>query len=159
VHLQKKLQDFWASLPRFLQKETNIQTHYAEALAQSGADDDAAELIRALLDSAWNNTAIALYGRIRSTQPDRAFANALRWKAEHPHNPALLLTLGRLSLQTHQWKAARDYLETSLSLQQNTEARAELLRLLLVSDPEAAAQLQTELLNAQLPNLPLPARP
>jgi HemY protein len=71
-----------------------------------------------------------------------------------------LLTLGRLSLQNRLWGKARDYLESSLRMQRNPEACAELARLLAsLGETERSNQLFEEglgLLDERLLALPLP---
>jgi len=73
----------------------------------------------------------------------------------------LLLTLGRLCLQNSLWGKARDYLESSLQVQRNPEACAELARLLAqLGDTERSNQLFQEglgLLDNRLLASPLPA--
>ena len=82
------------------------------------------------------------------------------WLKDHPNDPSLLLTLGRLCLQTSLWGKARDYLESSLRVQRNPEACAELARLLAqLGDTERSNQLFQEglgLLDERLLALPLP---
>jgi HemY protein len=65
---------------------------------------------------------------VRGSDPARQLQTAEGWLKEHPADPSLLLTLGRLCLQTSLWGKARDYLESSLRLQRNPEACAELAR-------------------------------
>jgi HemY protein len=159
VHTQKKLQDFWKSLPRFLQKDSEMIVVYADALAHTGSDNDAEIILAEQIDRQWNNRAVEAYGRVRSLHPDKALAKAQHWKAQHPHNPMLLLTLGRLSLQNRQWPEARDYFEAALALHHHPDTQAELLRLLDRQDPQAAAHRRQETYRAQqahLPDLPLP---
>ena len=73
---------------------------------------------------------------------------------------SLLLTLGRLCLQNSLWGKARDYLESSLQVQRNPEACAELARLLAqLGDTERSNQLFQEglgLLDNRLLASPLP---
>lgn len=158
-HTQQKLKQYWGTLPRTLHQDSEIVAHYANALVKAGADDDAETLLSSQLDNSWSNAAIEIYGRTRSLRPDEALAKALRWKEKHPHNPALLFALGRLSLQNRQWAEARDYLEASLAVHHSPEVHAELLRLLMHCDKEAAERMQANAVAAQiahLPNFPLP---
>jgi hypothetical protein len=55
-----------------------------------------------------------LYGLVRGSDPARQLQTAEGWLKEHPADPSLLLTLGRLCLQNSLWGKARDYLESSL---------------------------------------------
>ena len=53
---------------------------------------------------------------------------AEKWLAAHPHDAALLLTLGRLCAQQGLWGKAQSYLEASLSVEPSAEAHIALAR-------------------------------
>lgn len=154
-----RLQQHWAQLPKRLREDEELLGAYAGELLRIGADDEAETLLAGLLDRQWSNVAIEAYGRTRSTRPDAALARARAWEATHPHNPALLLALGRLCLQNRRWDEARGYFEATLALRKSPEAYAELVRLLASLDPpEATRQLVESLgvIGARLPDLPQP---
>jgi HemY protein len=154
-----KLQHYWEALPKRLRDDEEIIAAYAGELIRIGADDEAEALLAALLDQQWSNAAIDAYGRTRSTRPDAALARAKAWEAAHPHNPVLMLALGRLCLQNRHWEEARHYFEATLALRKSPEAYAELIRLLAQLDPRAAERQLVEslgTLGARLPDLPLP---
>lgn len=154
-----RLKAYWEGLPRHLRLDEDVRVAYAGQLIRIGADDEAEAELAALLDKDWSPAAIEAYGRARSTRPDQALARARAWEEQHPHNPALLLALGRLSLQNRQWEAARHYFEATLAVARSPEASAELVRLLARSDPAAAQQRLLESLEQagqRLPDLPLP---
>lgn len=158
-HTLARLQAFRDSLPRHLRQDEDVRVAYATQLIRIGADDEAEAELAALLDKDWSPAAIEAYGRTRSTRPDQALARARGWEAAHPHHPALLLALGRLSLQNRQWEAARHYFEATLALGKSAEASAELVRLLARLDLKAAEQRLLESVEAagqRLPDLPLP---
>lgn len=154
-----RLRACWEGLPRYLRDEVEVQVAYAAQLIRIGADDEAEALLAVLLDKTWSPAALEAYGRARSTRPDAALARARGWEAAHPHNPALLLALGRLSLQNRHWEEARHYFEATLALGQSPEAYAELVRLLARLDAPAASRYVVESAEAggaRLPDLPLP---
>src|SRR5690606_39905473 len=62
---------------------------------------------------------------------------------QHPQDPLLLLSLGRLCLQAELWGKAREYFEVSLEFSRSPETGAELARLL-------ASQRDIEVSNRQL---------
>lgn len=154
-----KLQQYWNALPKRLRQDDELQAAYANELIRIGADDEAEALLAQLLDKQWSNAAIETYGRTRSTRPDEALARARGWEEKHPHNPVLMLALGRLCLQNRRWDEARHYFEATLALRKSPEAYAELIRLLAQLDPREAERYVIESLAAQgarLPDLPLP---
>lgn len=155
----RRLHDYWQALPKRLRAEDDILAAYAGQLIRIGADDEAEALLAAALEKQWSNAAVELYGRARSTRPDAAVARAEGWKRQHPHNPGLMLTLGRLCLQNRRWADAKLYFETSLSLRKSTDAYAEMIRLLSQSGDREANRYVIEGLAhmaAKLPELPLP---
>jgi HemY protein len=133
---------------------------YAEQLRQLGAQVEAEEVLRTALKRQYNSHLARLYGLVRGNDPARQLQTAESWLKDHPSDPSLLLTLGRLCLQSSLWGKARDYLESSLRLQRNPEACAELARLLAqMGDSERSNQLFEEglgLLDERLLAAPLP---
>jgi HemY protein len=85
---------------------------------------------------------------------------------QRPNNPALLLTLGRLSLRNQLWGKAREYFELALRVckapELVAELNGELARLLehLGEHDKSLAYYQKALgmLKRPLPDVPLPAK-
>ena len=154
----------WQQLTSAQRQEPQLVLAYAEQLRQLGAEVEAEEVLRTALKRQYDSHLARLYGLLRGSDPARQLQIAETWLKEHPNDPSLLLTLGRLCLQTSLWGKARDYLESSLRLQRNPEACAELARLLAqLGDTERSNQLFQEglgLLDERLlaSPLPVPAR-
>jgi HemY protein len=120
----------WQQLSSAQRQEPQLVLAYAEQLRQLGADAEAEEVLRTAQKRNYNSHLARLYGLLRGSDPARQLQTAEGWLKQHPSDPSLLLTLGRLCLQSSLWGKARDYLESSLSQQRNPEACAELARLL-----------------------------
>ncbi|UUT20105.1 heme biosynthesis protein HemY [Pseudomonas sp. T8] len=154
----------WQQLTAAQRQEPQLVLAYAEQLRQLGAEAEAEEVLRVALKRKYDSHLARLYGLLRGSDPSRQLQFAEQWLKDHPNDPSLLLTLGRLCLQTSLWGKARDYLESSLRLQRNPEACAELARLLAqLGDTERSNQLFQEglgLLDERLlaSPLPVPAR-
>ncbi|AZD32534.1 heme biosynthesis protein HemY [Pseudomonas chlororaphis] len=154
----------WQQLTAAQRQEPQLVLAYAEQLRQLGAEAEAEEVLRVALKRKYDSHLARLYGLLRGSDPARQLQFAEHWLKDHPNDPSLLLTLGRLCLQTSLWGKARDYLESSLRLQRNPEACAELARLLAqLGDTERSNQLFQEglgLLDERLlaSPLPVPAR-
>jgi HemY protein len=150
----------WQQLTSAQRQEPQLVLAYAEQLRQLGAQVEAEEVLRTALKRQYNSHLARLYGLVRGNDPARQLQTAESWLKDHPSDPSLLLTLGRLCLQSSLWGKARDYLESSLRLQRNPEACAELARLLAqMGDPERSNQLFEEglgLLDERLLAAPLP---
>lgn len=150
----------WQQLTSAQRQEPQLVLAYAEQLRQLGAEVEAEEILRAALKRKYDSHLARLYGLLRGSDPARQLHIAEGWLKDHPADPGLLLTLGRLCLQSSLWGKARDYLESSLCLQRNPEACAELARLLAqLGDTERSNQLFQEglvLLDERLLASPLP---
>jgi HemY protein len=151
----------WSGLTSAQRQEPQLVLAYAEQLRQLGADAQAEEALRGALKREYNSHLARLYGLVRGSDPARQLQTAEGWLKNHPDDPSLLLTLGRLCLQSSLWGKAKDYLESSLRMQRNPEACAELARLLgQLGDTERSNQLFQEglgLLDERLLARPLPA--
>ena len=156
----QSLQRAWQQLTAAQRHEPQLVLAYAEQLRQLGAEADAEEVLRGAMKREYNSHLARLYGLLRGKDPARQLQTAEGWLKEHPDDPSLLLTLGRLCLQNSLWGKARDYLESSLRVQRNPEACAELARLLAqLGDTERSNQLFQEglgLLDRRILALPLP---
>ncbi|TDK56705.1 MULTISPECIES: heme biosynthesis protein HemY [Pseudomonas] len=156
----QSLKRAWEQLTSAQRQEAPLVLAYAEQLRQLGAQVEAEEVLRTALKRKYDSHLARLYGLVRGSDPARQLQNAEGWLKEHPADPSLLLTLGRLCLQTSLWGKARDYLESSLRVQRNPETCAELARLLAqLGDTERSNQLFQEglgLLDERLLAAPLP---
>ena len=154
------LQQAWQQLSAAQRQELPLVLAYAEQLRQLGAQDEAEEVLRSALKRSYDSHLARLYGLVRGSDPARQLQVAEGWLKQHPDDPGLLLTLGRLCLQNRLWGKARDYLESSLRLERNPEACAELARLLAqLGDTERSNLLFQEglgLLDERLLAAPLP---
>jgi HemY protein len=154
------LQQAWQQLSAAQRQELPLVLAYADQLRQLGAQDEAEEVLRGALKRSYDSHLARLYGLVRGSDPARQLQVAEGWLKQHPNDPGLLLTLGRLCLQNRLWGKARDYLESSLRLERNPEACAELARLLAqLGDTERSNLLFQEglgLLDERLLAAPLP---
>ncbi len=131
-HLRGDLGQLLEYLRQLPARENNprLAIVLAEALIEHGAHDQAQRLIEGQLGVQWDPALISLYGQLRGHDLIACIARAEAWLLEHPMDPRLLLALGRLCLSQGLWGKAQGYLEASLSMAEQREARLELARLL-----------------------------
>ncbi|MGG2399218.1 heme biosynthesis HemY N-terminal domain-containing protein [Pseudomonas sp. SH1-B] len=150
----------WQQLSASLRHEPELIATYVEQLRRLGAQEEAEDVLRSALKRGYDSRLARFYGVLRGADPARQLQTAELWLKQHPQDPALLLTLGRLCLQNQLWGKARDYFETSLKLERHPETCAELARLLAqLGELERSNQLLLEslgLLHQGLPSLPQP---
>lgn len=123
------LADRWDALPQALKAEPAIVGAYATRAAAMRWDDAAAKSIEQALDTRWDESLAALYGRLPTTESGRLEArraHAERWLQAHPTSPALQLTLARLRGADQPWPQVETHLHRALAHGAGAEAWEEL---------------------------------
>jgi HemY protein len=142
-------------------QDAELLLAYAGQLRALGAQEEAEEVLRKALKQGYDARLMRLYGQLRGRDPARQLQTAEGLLKQHPQDPLLLLSLGRLCLQNGLWGKAREYFEISLEFSRSAETCAELARLLASQgDAEGSNRLLQEMLVLQgqrLPQLPQPA--
>ena len=150
----------WQQIASSLRQQPELLLTYAQGLHQLGADDEAESLLRKAIKLGCDARMVRLYGLLRSKDAAKQLQLAEGWLQQHPKDPLLLLSLGRLCLSNELWGKARDYFEASLLLQADADSCAELARLLAqMGEIERSNQLLQQglgLLGQRLPGLPQP---
>lgn len=126
----KTIESQWYSLPVNVQKQPAMVAIYVEQLLANMGDEEAETILRKTLQKQWDEKLLQLYGKVKGRDQQRQLLMAETWLKERPGNAGLMLTLGRLCLRNELWGRAREYFESSLRLQKDPEAFAELARLL-----------------------------
>lgn len=116
----------WHEVPKALRQQASLIAIYANHLIKQNQMNEAEALLRAAINRNWNDELVELYGRARSDNPSAQLQTAEGWLPPRPEDPALLLTLGRLSLQNELWGKARSYLESSLKRRPSAQTYREL---------------------------------
>jgi HemY protein len=153
------LNDTWRTLSSSQIHNTQVIASYAHSLILLHADHDAEVILKNTLKKQWNEPCLRLMGQITGGDVAKRLSITERWLADHPHDPILLLTLGRISLRNQLWGKARTYFQESLHVKHTVEAYAELGRLCasLSEAEQSAGYFRQGLLLAQpLPDLPMP---
>lgn len=121
---------WWQHLPRDLQQDGAVIDQYVRRLVAQGEEQTAAELLGKQLRKEWRREWVESYGLVAGAEPDKQLLMAESWLPERNNDPALLLTLGRLSLRNQLWGKAREYFESSYRIEPGADVCAELGRLL-----------------------------
>lgn len=120
----------WADVPRTLRKQPQLLGDYAGYLQELGEDVRAEKLLREALREHWDGDLIETYGLLEMPEPGKQLAYLEKRLVDHPDDPTLLLTLGRLSLRAQLWGKARGYLEACIGRNGPPQAYRELGQLL-----------------------------
>lgn len=120
------LAERWESLAKPLRLEPAIVAAYAERAAGLRWDDAAMLSLGQAIDTRWDESLVALYGRLPIGKLDSRRASAQRWLQSHPDSPALLVALAQLARQQGQWPQAQEFLHRALAQGESAEAWEEL---------------------------------
>lgn len=121
----------WVSLPKKLQSNPALVHLVAERLAQAQQSDRAEEILRIALKQEWSPSLVELYGRIGARDVAAQIRHAETWLKQHPSDPDLLLTLGRLYLRNQLIDQAENAFKSALRVRADHAVHAELGRLLV----------------------------
>lgn len=120
---------YWQEVPRDEQRDSRLVATLARALIAAGDGEGAQKAIEQQLAVEWDTTLAGLYGRCEGGEVRERLARAEEWLRAHSRDPQLLLTLGRLCVQSQLWGKAESYLEASLAVEPGWEAHVELAHL------------------------------
>ena len=120
------LAERWETMPKPLRTDAAIVAAYSERAATLRWDDAAAHSLEQAIDARWDESLVALYGRLPIGKLDSRRASAQRWLQAHPASPALLVTLAQLARQQGQWPQAQEFLHRALAQGASAEAWEEL---------------------------------
>lgn len=135
------LADRWEALPRAFRSDPGAVAAYAERAAGLRWEDAAAKSLEQALDERWDESLIALYGRLPIGQLERRREHAEQWLHAHPASPELLLTLARLARAQGQWPQAETCLHRALAQGAGADAWEELGHGFAQVDDEARSRL------------------
>lgn len=130
----EQLQQLWRKAPAAVKKSSACRLALVQAMHQAEGDPAkrTAEFIENSLKQEWDDGLVLEFAHLPMTDTadlEKALRKAEAWQAQAKDSAALQLTLGRLCRRLELWGKARDYLQTSIRLQANKEAHAELARL------------------------------
>ena len=136
---QHRLGMAWADVPRNLRAHPQLLGDYAGYLQEMGQHESAEQLLREALKKQWDASLVETYGLLDSGEPGKQLSMMERFLPDHPDDPTLLLTLGRLSLRAQLWGKGRGYLEACIARNGPPQAYRELGQLLeRMQEPERA---------------------
>lgn len=137
----RALHTIWDCFPRRLQQDPELLHFYARYLISHHDDNTATSLIEHALKKQWHPELAKLYGLAKGDSPAKQLTVAEEWLKKYPHEPELLLCLGRLSAYEKFWGKARDYLRDYIKLTASPLGYQELGRVYLsLGDKNAALE-------------------
>jgi len=111
----RALEERWRAIPESERQQPKIAAAAARAYIKLENCRGAQRIIEEALAGEWDPELVLLYGECREDASAR-IERAERWLSARPRDAELLLTLGRLCVQSELWGKARSYLEASLAI-------------------------------------------
>ncbi|MEJ2621241.1 MAG: heme biosynthesis HemY N-terminal domain-containing protein [Candidatus Thiodiazotropha sp.] len=120
------LVNYWQIIPKPVRQQQSMLLDYSRYMMALDAGPRVEPLIVSSIQREWSSELVALYGQIELADASQQLATAENWLKQHPEDPALLLTLARLSLQNKLWGKGRSYLEASIAVAPTAESYQQL---------------------------------
>lgn len=111
-----RLHALWANLSRAQRRVPEALAAYARRAAALGEILPAMSELEGALRREWSEQLVRAYGELGTAETDTRLRHAEGWLGAQPNSAGLLLTLGRLCIQSSLWGKAREYLERGLAL-------------------------------------------
>lgn len=118
---EERLEALWQSLDTRHKLQPEILCEYVEQRIGWQQEVGLAEWIEKGLKKQWHDRLVYQYGRLTLGPAFDRLKKAEPWLKEHPDNPVLLLTLGRLACRSQLWGMGQGYLKKSLNLKAQVE--------------------------------------
>lgn len=129
-HDGRSLARLWSIIPRAYRQDPEMVSFYAQLLLDTGADEEAEQILRECLNQGWDEALIELYSTIDVITDNKQLEAAQSWLQKHPNDVHLLLALGNLCTGRSLWGKARGYYEASISVMPTPENCLRLAKLL-----------------------------
>ncbi len=123
---EESLQYCWKQMPKALRAHAHITGAYIQQLMRVGQDAEAALMLTNFLKKNWSDEIVALVAQVDNGKPQQQLALLENCLKQHPENPVLLTTLGRVSVRNQLWRKARDYFEKALQLANTSPLSAQI---------------------------------
>ena len=111
------LNALWSGLSRAQRRQPEAIAAYARRAAALGQTVQAISELEAALRRDWSENLARCYGELGEAEVDTRLRHAEAWLGAQPNSAGLLLTLGRLCIQSKLWGKAREYLQRGIALQ------------------------------------------
>lgn len=120
------LSELWSSLSRRQKTDVRIVAAFARRALACDEAEAGVTAIEKALRTHWSPELVAVYGLLPRSAQRSPLKMAEVWLVDHPNDPDLLITLGRLCRNEQIWGKAVDYLQRALALGAGARAWEEL---------------------------------
>lgn len=125
-HNSQEINRIWQEMSKQCQQDPKILRLYLKYLITSGEIHKAEAILRENLKRNWNVQLAAMYGDIKTDQPEKQLAQAENWLKNHSNDLGLLLSIAKLNIYVGEYEKAKQYLLQSLQIERLQETLTEL---------------------------------
>lgn len=111
----------WQELPKKWLLDAELLLQYMPYLISRGEHEQAEILLKQSIKHQYDSRLVRYYGLIAPLEKDKQLKTAQAWLKNHPEDPLLLMTLGRLFFQQEIWGQAKEYLLKSIAIAPSPE--------------------------------------
>jgi HemY protein len=111
----------WQELPKPWLLDAELLLQYIPYLISHGEHEQAEQLLRQAIKHQYDARLVRYYGLIAPLEKDKQLKTVQAWFKNHPEDPVLLMTLGRLLYQQEIWGQAKECLQKSIAIAPNPE--------------------------------------
>lgn len=115
------LSELWQKIPHAIRKTPELIASYTTETLKISDAQNCVPLIQKALKKQWDSELIRLYGLVSGKDIQKQLTFAESHLPYHQQDPALTLTIGKLSIKNKLWGKSKTNLEKSLALQPHPE--------------------------------------
>ena len=118
----EEIQSLWSEIPNYIKSMPGISAIYFAAMIDAGAGAEIEQNLADILSVNWDETLVALFGSIQSSDVSKQLETAEKWSYVHQENAVLLAVMGKLAVKCGDNFKAESYLAKSIAAEPTVQA-------------------------------------
>jgi HemY protein len=118
----EEIQSLWSEIPNYIKSMPGISAIYFASMIEAGAGAEIEQNLADVLSVNWDETLVALFGSIQSSNVPKQLETAEKWSYVHQENAVLLAVMGKLAVKCGDNFKAESYLAKSIAAEPTVQA-------------------------------------
>jgi HemY protein len=118
----EEIQSLWSEIPNYIKSMPHISAIYFASMIEAGAGAEIEQNLADVLSVNWDETLVALFGSIQSSNVPKQLETAEKWSYVHQENAVLLAVMGKLAVKCGDNFKAESYLAKSIAAEPTVQA-------------------------------------
>jgi len=118
----EEIQSLWSEIPNYIKSMPGISAIYFASMIEAGAGAEIEQSLADVLSVNWDETLVALFGSIQSSNVPKQLETAEKWSYVHQENAVLLAVMGKLAVKCGDNFKAESYLAKSIAAEPTVQA-------------------------------------